>query len=333
MITMLVKKFRFLFSLAVILLLPMLVSAQTNNSDVYRFLEITPNAEAAALGGNHVALFEGSSALFYLNPAYLTPESSRTFSATFINYLADARIGFANAAYHVPSIGTIGFGVRYAGYGEMTEYDAQANALGSLNAGDVSVSTALSTQLSPKLTAGAGVEYIHSSYHVYTSTAITGSAGLYYLDKETNFSAGISIRNLGDQLTYYNQTREDIPFDISAGFSKKPEHFPFHLNVTFRQLNDWDMRVFGEDETPAFIENAIRHMIIGGEASFGENVKLRLGYNRLAHEQAKTSENFDFAGASIGVGITVKRFIIDISRNSLSNNVGGVVQMSIRTHI
>lgn len=306
--------------------------AQSSNSQIYRFLEITPNARAAALGGNHIALFEGSSALFYLNPAYLTPESSRTFSATFINYLADARIGFANAAYHFPSVGTVGVGVRYAGYGDMTHYDEQGNDLGSLRAGDLSLITALGTQLSSKLSAGAGVEYIYSSYHNYISTAITANAGLYYLNSDQNFSAGISVRNLGDQLSYYNETREEIPFDVSVGFSKKPEHFPFHLNITFRRLNDWDLRVYGENETPAFFENLTRHIIFGGEAALGDNLTLRLGYNRYAHEQARTNENFDLAGASIGVGIHVKGLVVDISRSSYSK-VGGMVQLSVRSQL
>ena len=331
MITMLLKKVPFqLFVLLFLGTLPL--CAQTSNSTIFRFLETTPSAKAAALGGNHVALFGENSELFYLNPAYLTNESSRNVSATFINYLSDSRMGFANGSYNIPSIGTIGLGIRYAGYGSMTEYDTQGNNLGDLNAGDLSISTALGTRLSEKLTAGAGVQYIHSSYHVYTSTAITGSAGLYYLDTDKKFSAGISVRNLGDQLTYYNGIREDIPFDVSVGISKKPEKFPFHMNLTLRQLNDWDLRVFGETERPEFFDNLMRHVLVGGEASLGENFKLRLGYNYYAHEQAKTSDNFDFAGASIGVGMNIKGILVDISRSSLSD-VGGVVQMSISTQI
>lgn len=332
MIAMLLKKFPTYFVLVVLVLGLQTVTAQTSNSSIFRFLETTPSARAAALGGNHVALFGNSSELFYLNPAYLTNESSRNVSATFINYLSDIRMGFANGAYNIPTVGTLGFGIRYAGYGELTEYDSQGNPLGELNAGDLAVTTALGTQLSDKLTAGAGVQFIHSSYHTYNSTAITGSAGLYYLDEESDFSAGISIRNLGDQLTYYNDTREDIPFDVSVGFSKKPENFPFHLNLTLRQLNNWDLRVVGETSTPAFSDNLLRHTIFGGEASLGENMKLRLGYNHFAHEQAKTRENFDFAGASIGIGLNIKGIMVDISRNSLSE-IGGVVQMSISTKI
>lgn len=306
--------------------------AQTNNSAIFRFLEITPSAKASALGGNHVGIFDANSSLLYLNPAYLTPESSSLVSATFVNYLSDSRIGFANGAYQIKNIGTLGIGIRYAGYGDLNELDEDGNNLGSFNATDLSLTAALSTMLSEKLSAGAGIDLIHSSYHIYNSSAITASGGIYYLDKESNFSAGLSFRNLGDQLDYYDGIREEIPFDISAGFSKKPANFPFRLNLTLRQLNDWSMRVVGETEDPAFFDNLFRHVIFGGEAAFSENFLFRLGYNRLLHEQTKTNQSFDLAGVSIGVGLKIKSLNIDLSRSSYSK-LGGIVQISVRSQL
>lgn len=318
--------------LTLILLFSIEVQAQSNNSAIFRFLEITPSARAAALGGNHVGLFEANSSLLYLNPAYLTPSSSKTISATFVNYLADARIGFANGAYEIKNVGTLGIGIRYAGYGDLDQLDENGNNLGSLRANDLSLTTALGTKLSGNLSAGASFDLIHSSYHIYNSSAITVSGGLYYLNTDQRFSAGLTFRNLGDQIDTFNGLREDIPFDISFGVSKKPEKFPFHLNLTLRQLNNWDLKVAGESKDPSFFENLFRHTIIGGEASFSENFILRLGYNRYLHEQTKTSESFDLGGASIGIGLKVKRLIIDLSRSSYSS-IGGIVQISVRSQI
>ncbi len=306
--------------------------AQTSSSSIFRFLEISPSARTSALGGNHVALFEPTVSEFYLNPAYLNPTSSKTVSATFVNYLADSRTGFANGAYHIDKVGTLGLGIRYTGYGSLDEYDESGTRLGSLNAGDIAFTSSLSTDLSPKLYAGASVSFIHSSYHTYNSSALTASGGLYYLDSDKDFSAGLSFRNLGDQIDYFDGFRETIPFDISAGISKKPENFPFHLHLTFRQLNTWELDVVGETETPNFAETLFRHVIFGGEASLGENVKLRFGYDRLLHEQTKTNDSFDLAGVSIGLGVRIRSLIIDMSRNSYSD-IGGVVQISLRTQL
>lgn len=318
--------------LLILLVSTISLSAQTNNSAIFRFLEITPTAKAAALGGNHVGLFDANSSLFYLNPAYLTPESSKNVSATFVNYLSDTRIGFANGAYDIKNVGTLGVGIRYAGYGELNQLDENGNNLGSFNANDLSLTAGLSTMLTEKLSAGASVDFIHSSYHIYNSSAITTAGGIYYLDKESNFSAGVSFRNLGDQLDYYDGFREEIPFDISAGISKKPENFPFLLSLTLRQLNDWDLRVVGENEKPELLDNLFRHVIFGGEAAFSDNFKLRLGYNRLLHEQTKTNQSFDLAGVSIGIGLKVKGLDIDLSRSSYSK-IGGIVQISIRSQL
>ncbi len=308
------------------------VIGQTQFNEVYRFLEVPSSARVSALGGSQVGMFDGNSSIMHINPAYLDEESAQTVSATFVNYLADARYGFANYALHFPDIGTIGFGIRYAGYGTFTEFDVSGSDLGEFNAGDLAFNTTLSTQLSNYLRAGFGIDYVHSSYGDFNSSAIMGSAGLFYQDLDARFSAGLSIRNLGDQLTYFNAQREELPLDISLGFSKKPERFPFQLSITLRQLNDWDLRVPGEIESPDFSTQLFRHIIFGGEAALGSNFALRLGYNRWQHDQAKVNESFDFAGASMGVGINLKKVQIDISRSSLSET-GGIVQISVRTKI
>lgn len=308
------------------------VIAQPGNSSVFRFLETTPNAAAAALGGNHVGMFGADASLFYLNPAYLTPESSKSVSASFVNYLSDIRIGFANGAYHIDDIGTLGVGIRYTGYGDLEELDANGESMGNFRANDISLTTSLSTQLSPKLTAAGGVDLIHSSYHIYSSSAVAAMAGLYYQDPESMFSAGLSFRNLGGQLTYFNETDEDLPFDISFGISKKPEKFPFLLTLTLRQLNNRDMKVVGETEDPSFFSNLARHALLGGEASFSENVKLRLGYDHFMHEQLKSDAAIDLSGVSIGIGLNIKGIVIDMSRSSYSD-IGGVVQISIRSQL
>lgn len=313
-------------------LAPAVAFTQASNSSIYRFLEVTPNARAAAQGGNHVALFGADASLFHLNPAFLAPESSKKVSATFVNYFSDIRMGFANGAYHIQDIGTLGVGLRYVSYGEMDEFTEDGERLGSLRASDLSFTTALSTQLSEKLSAAAGVDLIHSAYHTYSSSAVVASGGMYYIDTSKKFSAGISFRNLGDQLSYYNGTGEDIPFDISIGLSKKPEKFPFQLSLTLRQLNNWNMRIVGETEAPDLLTNIARHAILGGEAQLSDNFKLRMGYNYFVSEQIKSDAAIDLSGVSLGIGLNIKGLKIDLSRSSYSD-IGGIVQISIGSQL
>ena len=75
--------------------------------------------------------------MFSLNPAYLNEQNSGAIEASFVNYLLDARYGYTGYTHHVPAIGTLGFGIRYAGYGDLDEIDESGNVLGGLNAGDL----------------------------------------------------------------------------------------------------------------------------------------------------------------------------------------------------
>lgn len=306
-----------------------LTVAQSNTSSIFRFLEMTPTARSAGLGGNHIGMFNGDFSLMYLNPAYINARNTGSISASYINFLADANMGFTSGAYDIDRIGTFGLGIRFVGYGEFDHLDENGNELGNFSANDVAVTGAYSTAVTARLQAGAALDFIHSSYANFKSSALSVSAGLFYQDSTSNFSAGISIRNLGAQLSTFEDRKEPLPLDVSVGFSKKPEAFPFQINVTFRQLNKWDLRTFGESEKPEPLANLFRHILIGGEADIGENLELRLGYDHYLHEQTKTGQTVDLAGIAFGVGFDIKNTTFDVSRSSYSK-LGGITRLSIK---
>lgn len=304
--------------------------AQSNTSSVFRFLEVTPTAYAAGLGGNHPGLHSGDYSLLFVNPAYLSATSSGSVSASYMNFLGDANMGFTSTAYHVEGVGTFGAGIRFISYGELDELDENGNHLGTFNANDIAISGAYSISVLKNLQAGASFDLIHSSYADFKSSAFAVSGGLFYKDVASNFSAGIAVRNLGAQLSTFDEVREPLPLDISVGISKKPEAFPFMINFTFKELNNWDMRIFGENEKPSAINNIMRHVLVGGEATLGENLLIRFGYDHYLHEQTKTGRDFDLAGIAFGLGFTVKDITFDLSRNSYSK-LGGITRLSVKT--
>ena len=311
---------------------PFFAKAQSNNSTVFRFLDVTPSAYSAALGGNHAGLFNPDFSLYHTNPAYLSGSNTGDISASFVNYLADSRMGFLNTALKLDASQILGFGIRFMGYGDFQSLDEDGNNLGNFSAIDLALSGAYSYLISERWSVGGELNYIYSSYEQYKSSAVAGTAGLHYQNTEAHFSFGAVVKNLGTQLTTYNGLMEPLPLDISIGVAKKPVGFPAELSFTMRRLNHWDMRIFGEESKPAFIDNIVRHAVFGGQFFLSENFKFRLGYNHYLHELNKTSDNFDFAGMSLGVGFKVKEFIIDLSRNSYSKS-GGVVLLSIKTKL
>jgi len=324
------KETKTLFFISILCLIAIPALGQSDISTVFRFLDITPNASASALGGNHTGLYEGDYSSFHLNPAYLFGATNGQVSATFVNLLADSKMGFTNGTFQINENNQIGLGIRFIGYGDFKTLDENGNELGDFNAIDLAVSGAYATKLAPKWNGGIGLDLIHSSYEQYKSSAVAISGGVYYKNPDEHFSFGASVRNLGTQLSTYAGTREPLPLDVSIGIAKKPTSFPAEISLTLRRLNDWDMRTINETQTPDFLDNAFRHIVVGGTFDFGENFHVRLGYNRYSHELNRTKENFDFAGVGFGVGFNVKTVIVDISRNSYSET-GGVVQLSIKT--
>lgn len=308
------------------------VIGQSNENTIYRFLDIPPNASVAALGGFHSGLFNGDFSSMHLNPAYLFGAKTGEISATFVNYLADSKMGVTNGTFRINEYNQIGVGVRFMGYGNFSNLDENGNNLGNFSATDIAIAGVYAAQLIPNWSGGLGLDFIHSSYSQYKSSALAVSGGVYYKNIDSHFSFGATVRNLGTQLSTFNDVREPMPLDVSVGITKKPQGFPAEVSFTLRRLNDWDLRTFAETEKPAFFENAFRHVVLGGTFDLSENFHFRLGYNRYLHELNRTKENFDFAGVGVGVGFNVKKLIIDISRNSYSET-GGIVQFSIKTSL
>ena len=306
--------------------------AQSNTSNVFRFLDVTPTARTAALGGNHAGLYNADFSLIHINPAYLSRENSGSISASYLNFFSSANMGLTSGAYNFEKAGTFAAAIRYIGYGEFDQWDENGNSLGTFNPGDIALTGAYSLEIGQNLRAGAAMDFIHASYAQFKSSAVAISGGLFYQDTTSHFSAGISIRNMGAQITTFQDEREPLPFDVSIGVTKKPEAFPFQLSLTLKKLNDWDLRVVGETEKPSLVDNAFRHVIFGGETYFGENVTIRLGYDHYLHEQTKTGQDFDLAGVAFGVGFKIKTIAIDLSRSSYSR-LGGITRLSLKTDL
>ncbi len=306
--------------------------AQTSNRTVFRFLDVPPNARSAALSGNHVSLYQADLSLFMVNPAYLSEESSRQFSASYVNFLADANYGFINTAYHIDGVGTVGVGIRYAGYGEFNRLDENNNQNGTFNPGDFSFNAGISRELSSRIRIGGSLNWIHSRIDNFRSTALAASFGALYEDIDRDLTIGFSVRNVGSQITTFNSIREPLPLDISLGVSHKPENFPVRVNLMLRQLNEWNQPLLSDTDDPTFSQNLFRHMVLGGEIPFSEQFIIRIGFNQLQHQELKTRDNFDFAGVGLGLGLKFDKFHIDFSRSSYSE-LGGIFQISVTSRI
>ncbi len=314
----------------ILALIPVNAICQSAIHSTYRFLLVPPSAYASALGGDGVSLKQGDFSMMTLNPAYISENDHRHFALSYVNHISDVNMGMLSGAWNFPRIGTLAGELRYLNYGKLTRADAEGNRLGAFQAYDMSLSVALSRTLLPGLRYAGGVTLIHSSYDQYQSSAVGIMAGMWYEIPSQELTLGASVTNLGAQIQKFETTNEPLPLDIRVGVSKRLEHMPLRISLTMHSLNRWQMPTVADTRKPTFSQNLARHMELGTELLLSDYVQVGLGYNRLRHEDLKSSNRLDLAGTSIGLIIHTKRLRFDISRSSWSN-AGGLLQLSIQS--
>jgi hypothetical protein len=317
----------FIFSLSA----PGALAQYTNNS-VFRFLNLPVSARAAALGGNNPALFKADPVHFQLNTAYLGSDLERSVAVGYINQLADINSMFANTAISLGSVGNMGVGIRYTGYGDFDRMDQTGTIDGTFRAYDMALSLALGRKVGSSFSYGVGFDLIQSSYDSFSASGIGFNGGFRYEELDGNIVLAGAFSNLGTQLSAYSDVKEPLPADVRVGVSIKPEYVPARLHFMLEGLNNWDQTVPSDSKAPSLMSNFARHLSVGTEFVFSPNFNFRLGYNHYTHEAFKSDEGFDFAGVRFGFGIIVKRLTVDFSRNGYSD-LGGTYQLGLRTRL
>lgn len=306
--------------------------AQYGQKATYRFLNVPVSALAASHGGVPVSVIQADPSQMHLNPAFLDSSSSGKVSISMARIMSESNMGFISGAWHHPIIGTLGAGLRFVNYGEMDHIDEYGIDRGTISATDVAFKLAVSRSFEDVIQYALAADIIHSSYDMYQSTGIGFSGGILYKADEQDFSVGLSFVNLGRQLSSYDGIRENLPFDLRLGVTRKLMYLPLRLTFTAHHLHQWEMMSPGDDSKPAFFTNLARHLAVGGEFLFSESFRFRIGYNHYLHEELKTDRRLDLVGFGVGVAIRYKGIGVEFGRNSYSN-MGSLLQLGINTRL
>jgi hypothetical protein len=142
--------------------------------------------------------------------------------------------------------------------------------------------------------------------------------GLNYYDEEKNFSASLTLNNLGGQVKAFDDKTEKLPFDIQFGFTKQFAHAPLRLSVTLNNLNHWDKKYFynADGSEDNLGEMLFKHAIFGADLLLGDNLQVSLGYNyRISQELSVAGSKWD--GITAGASLAVKRVKLGASYSKL----------------
>ncbi len=297
-LTLLALIFAFLFS----------VESFAQERPAYDFLRIDPSARASALAGAFETYTDDPNVIFF-NPAGLSTIEGKKVSASFGKYLLDINFGTASFNMKYNDIGWFGIGVKYFNYGTFDYMDENGTATGgTFGANDLMVSLGYSNYIYDEVNYGINVKYIYSNIAEYSSSAIGFDFGLLYMIPSQQMNIALSVNNFGKQLNSYIDTKEKLPLDVRIGVSKKLEHLPVNLSVSFSNLNE---------EKDKLIQH-LKSFAIGGEFTFSDNVLARIGYSNERRQDLKLGTSLGIAGFSAGLGIKIlDKYTFDYSLNSL----------------
>lgn len=310
--------------------------SQIGGKYTYQFLNLVTSPRQAALGGKVITQYDYDVNQGIFNPATINPEMDNHLSANYGSYYGEVTYGTAAYAYtwdrHVQ---TFHAGVNYVNYGTFEGRDEMGMLTGDFTGSEIALSFGYAYNIPyTDIYLGANAKLISSTLESYNSFGGAVDIGAIYIDEDNDINIALAIRNVGTQFTTYAGLREPLPLEIIAGISQEVENVPIRWHITLENLQQWNIAFSNPNraeenidggstkEKVSFMNNALRHVIVGAELFPGKSFNIRLGYNFRRGEELRIEDRRNFSGISAGVGLRFNklRFDYSYSRYTLAAN-------------
>ncbi len=319
-----------LLALACLLLAKNPIAGQAiGGNAVFNFITLSPSAKTTALGGINISQLDADLGMASYQPAFLNKEMHGQLHLSVKPYLASiSQYNFNGAHFFKKTNTTIGWGVQYMDYGTIPMTDIAGNQLGSFRPNEYAFQVSAASTYQNNFKLGATLKFIQSSYGIYQSNGIAADVGIVYTPYSGLTQWAILVNNVGVQLTKFNQ-KENLPFNITAGVSKKLANAPFQFSLTAQRLSVWDntyndplYNALEGYKIPSKYQNLFNHLVVASEINLGPSVNIDLGYNFLRRfdlniQNQKNSLN----GLSAGCTFLVNNLQIQYANAFFQNNL------------
>jgi len=283
----------------------------------YQFLNLVSSPRQAALGGKVVTNYDYDVTSGLYNPATINVEMDNQLALNYASYLGGISYGTAAYAYTWDRrVQTFHIGMTYINYGSFEGYDLNGVSTGTFTGNESALSFGYAKQLGRSdFYGGINVKFITSKIEQYNSLGGAVDLGIIYIDEKLDFHASLVIRNLGTQFTTYAGLNEKLPMEVDLGLSQTLENVPIRWHLTFENLQEWpigfsnparattDLDGNQSQEKVGFLNETLRHTIIGAELFPEKGFNIRLGYNFRRSEELKIVDQRNFSGLSFGIGL------------------------------
>ena len=247
-----------------------------------------------AAGGVNISYIIDDVGLATNNPALLSEDLHSQVGLSFNNFFSEIKSYNLAGAYHHKEYNTTFSGALfYLDYGNTARTDAAGNEEGSFRPRDFVFQISAARKYLEKWRYGIQAKFIKSDYGLYNSSGIAFDFGLLFSDTVSKFSFGFLAKNMGYQLSTYSGSREDLPFDLQIGATKKLIKAPLGFSLTAHHIHQWDLSYNdtllnsenGFSSNYKAINNLFNHFVLATHFYLGNHLQLVFGYNRLRRDE------------------------------------------------
>ncbi|GAB3956821.1 type IX secretion system protein PorQ [Spirosoma harenae] len=333
--------FFFLFSW----LLPILTVAQPlGGQRIFSFLDLPTHARVAALGGQVATAIRPDGSYHLNNPALADSTPTNQLSISFMPYLAAAKYYTLQYGLPIQSKGKWAAGLQYLSYGQFAMTDPVGNTIGTFTANDYALSLS-HARTEGAFTLGATIKAVGSSIEMYSAFGVLADLGVVWRHPKKELTFGLVAKNVGYVLKNYSAIDANLPFDLQAGVTLKPQHAPIRLTLTAHHLQRFDISYNDPNlnvrydlsgnpipQTTSVTEKIARHLSVGAELLVHRNVHLLVGYNHQKQQEGKLTTGGAAVGFSFGISVQAKAFQLTYGRFS-TVPTAGTSQLSLRVDL
>ena len=321
---------------ATFLLIHLASYSQIGGKSVYQFLNLVTSPRQAALGGKVITIFDSDVNQAHFNPATINPEMNNHLAVNYGSYFGEVTYGTAAYAYtYDRHLQTFHAGVNYVNYGKFDGYDENGVKTSTFTGSEMALSFGYAFNIpATDIYVGANAKLISSTLESYNSFGAAVDLGALFIDTRNDVNWALVIRNIGTQITAYDEKREKLPLEVLVGVSQLMQNVPIRWHLTLENMQQWNIafsnpnRAEGsldggsKPEKISVFNNALRHMVVGAELFPDKGFNIRLGYNFRRAEELRILEQRNFSGISVGIGLKMGniKFNYSYSRYTLAAN-------------
>ncbi len=281
----------------------------------FNFLNIPMGARSAGMGNTFTAIANDALAPFW-NPAGLPNIRERLLQITYMNYFAGYNGGAVSYTMPLNEGTTVAFFSKFIGVGGIpkTGIDENQNLvdLGTFGSYDVLFGASYGKYISDIINWGVNIKIISETIDEYSSQAVAADVCILHQSPNPNLKIGLAAKNLGMQLSKFDQEKEKLPMTFTLGLAYKLNTGVIALDINKPMHTDF-------------------YGTIGLETTFQNKITVRAGYRSNASDW-NVGSGIDFlSGISAGVGFSWKEYKFDYAVNSYGE-LGFIHQLSVGYH-